>query len=435
MNKMMKIFLIGRFSVGKSSLFNKIAKKRNIVMEEKGTTRDVLREEIEFEGRKWLIVDSAGLEDVPLEGSLPLQQKIMIDEMKESTVVVVVMDGSAGITPQDENLVNFLRKKGFLEKSILAVNKSDKKGYNFNDFYALGIDIILPVSATSGTGVYELLEACVPWDQTPKTEDPGLEYPSVAIVGKPNAGKSTLMNAIMGEQRILTGDAEFTTRDPIRERINWKGSEYMFVDTAGIRSSRMKEFGPIYISMKRTYNVVEHSDVVLFLIDSTTGIAREDQKIAKMIVDNKKACILILNKKDLLVDPLEIEKEVKVKLRFLSYSPHLHISALNKTGVNEIFAMLPDVYQSFSMRITTHPLNKLIRKILIENPLPMGSRKILYATQAGTKPPTFVLFVNHPKEFTDSYIQFFKNRITEELELYGTPVQIIIRGRRDEDKK
>ena len=433
MIKMMKIFLMGRFSVGKSSLFNRIAKKRNIVMEEKGTTRDVLREEIEFEGRKWLLADSAGLEDVPLEGALSIQQKIMIEEMRESDVIILVMDGSAGITPQDENLVNFLRKKGMEEKTILAVSKSDKKDFNFNDFYSLGLDIMLPVSATTGRGVYELLEACVPWDQSPKSDEEVLEFPAVAIVGKPNAGKSTLMNAILGEQRILTASAEFTTRDPIRERINWKGSEYMFVDTAGIRSSRMKEFGPIYISMKRTYNVVEHSDVILFLIDCTTGIAREDQKIAQMILDNKKACILVLNKKDLLENKDAIELDLKVKFRFLSYSPRLYISALNNEGVNEIFAMLPEVYKSYSMRLTTHPLNKLIRKILIENPLPMGSRKILYATQASTKPPTFVLFVNHPKDFTDSYIQFFKNRITEELHLFGTPVQIIIRGRREEE--
>jgi GTP-binding protein len=434
MNKMMKVFLIGRYSVGKSSLFNKIAKKRNIVMEEKATTRDVLREEIEFQGRHWLLADSAGLEDVPLDGSISIQQKIMIDEMKESDVVILVVDGTTGITPQDENLVNFLRKKGILEKTILAVNKADKKEYNESEFYALGLPIILPISAISGRGVYELLEACLPWDKNPVPEEEALPYPVVAIVGKPNAGKSTLMNALLGEQRILTSDVEFTTRDPIREKINWMGSEYLFVDTAGLRSSRLKEFGPIYISMKRTHNEIAKADIVLFMIDSTTGIAREDQKIAQMILDNKKACILILNKKDLMENPADIDTEIKVKLRFLEYSPRLYISALNHTGVDEIFSVVPEVYKSYTTRISTHPLNKMIRKILIENPIPMGSRKVLYATQASTKPPTFVLFVNHEKQFTDSYIHFFKKRITEEIPLYGTPVQIIIRGRREEKK-
>ncbi|MDD4028159.1 MAG: ribosome biogenesis GTPase Der [Caldisericia bacterium] len=433
---MVKIFLIGRYSVGKSSLFNSITKQRNIVLEEKATTRDIIRYEMEWGQKSIRVADSAGLEDVSSVRELDEQQKLMVDEMQKSDVILMVVDGAHGVHPQDEQLVAFLRKVGLYERTILVVNKADKKkNYDENDFYRLGFQDIYPVSAVSNYGVYELLDACVEKGQeSPIPEEEPEEFPAIALLGKPNVGKSTLFNSVLGQIRSYVQNEEFTTRDPIQERTIYKGQEYKFIDTAGIRSKWMHEFGPIYLSMKRAEGIVKTADIALLMVDGTEAISREDQKIAQTIQANGKACIILVNKKDQIGDPHEVLWNIRTRLRFLAYSPVVFISAKQGQGMDEMFATIQKTYTSYSTRLTTHEVNKMIRRIIVDNPIQMGERKILYVTQYASKPPRFVFFVNRPKMFTQPYINFFKNKIIETMKLTGTPVVIRIRDRKGENE-
>ncbi len=271
----MKIFLIGRFSVGKSSLFNKIAKKRNIVMEEKGTTRDILREDFEFEGRTWTITDSAGMETQAYSNLFEDQKKMILEELRTSQVIFFVVDGEAGLTPMDWDVLQLLRENRVTDKTILLINKLDKGKFSETDFYELGLPLQFPVSAMSGTGVYDALEACKVFEKYPALLEETDQPPKVAIVGRPNAGKSTLLNSFMKTNRSLVSDQEFTTRDPIKERINTKYGSFDLIDTAGIRFNRLKEFGPVYLGMKRTLQVIEQCDVALFVLDASDHVYRE----------------------------------------------------------------------------------------------------------------------------------------------------------------
>ncbi|MCK5848845.1 MAG: ribosome biogenesis GTPase Der [Caldisericia bacterium] len=434
--KMVKIFLIGRYSVGKSSLFNRMTKKKNIVLEEKGTTIDVIRQEMEWQQQKIRVADSAGLENISSMRELNEQQKLMVDEMEKSDVILMVVDGSEGIFPQDEQLVQFLRKIKLFNRTLLVVNKADKiKTFEEYSFYGLGFDKLYTVSAASSTGVYELLDACMEKaEESPIPEEEEPEYPAIVLLGKPNVGKSTLFNTVLGKTRSFVQNKEFTTRDPIQERAIYKGEEYKFIDTAGIRSRWMHEFGPIYLSMKRAEGIIKTADVALLMLDGTENIGREDQKIARTIQENRKACIILVNKKDEIENPEEVLWNIRTRLRFLSYSPVIFISALHNKGLAEVFSKIKRVYASYTTRLTTHQANIMVRKVLIENPIQMGDRKILYVTQVAAKPPRFVFFVNQPKTFTQSYINFFKNRIKEEMELVGTPVVIKLKDRRGDKK-
>ena len=433
---MIKIFLIGRYSVGKSSLFNKVTKQKNIVLEEKGTTRDVIRYVMEWAQQQIRVADSAGLEGVDSERELNEQQRLMVDEMKKSDVILMVVDGSEGLLPQDEQLVHFLRRIKLFDRTLLVVNKADKKKqFEESEFYGLGFSEQYPLSAISGTGVYEILDACVEKAQeSPVLGQEPAEYPAIILLGKPNVGKSTLFNTVLGKTRSFVQNEEFTTRDPIQERAIYRGEEYKFIDTAGIRSKWMHEFGPIYLSMKRTENIVKTTDIALFMVDGTENISREDQKIARAIQDNGKACIILVNKKDQISDPHEVLWNIRTKLRFLSYSPVVFISALHNKGTDEMFSYITKAYKSYTTRLTTNQINKMIRKIIIENPIQMGERKIFYVTQYASKPPRFAFFVNNTRLFTQSYINFFKNKIIEYMELVGTPVKIQIRNRKGEAK-
>lgn len=429
----MKIFLIGRYSVGKSSLFNKIARKRNIVMEEKGTTRDILREDFEFEGRTWTVTDSAGMETQAYSNLFQDQKEMILQELRTSQVIFFVVDGEAGLTPMDWDVMQLLRENHVTEKTILLINKLDKGKFSETDFYELGLPIQFPVSAMSGTGIYDALEACKAFEMSPSSLEEPDPVPRVAIVGRPNAGKSTLLNHFMKASRSLVSDQEFTTRDPIKERITTKYGSFDLIDTAGIRFNRLKEFGPVYLGMKRTLNVIAQCDIVLFVIDVTDHVVREDQRIMEAIKDGKKGCILLLNKLDEIADQEEFEKEVDLKFRYLDFAPRLYISAKTGKHTEKIPALIQQAYASYTMRISTHQVNKMIQQILIDGSLPMNNRKILYITQADIKPPTFVFFVNKTALFDASYVNFFSKRIIEAMKLVGTPIEIVFRGRRDND--
>jgi GTP-binding protein len=313
------------------------------------------------------------------------------------------------------------------------INKLDKGKFSETDFYELGLPLQFPVSAMSGTGVYDALEACKVFEKYPALLEETDQPPKVAIVGRPNAGKSTLLNSFMKTNRSLVSDQEFTTRDPIKERINTKYGSFDLIDTAGIRFNRLKEFGPVYLGMKRTLHVIEQCDVALFVLDASDHVYREDQRIMDAIREHKKACILLLNKTDIVPDKEAFDKEVDLKFRYLDFAPRLSISAKTGKFIEKIPALIQQAYASFTSRQNTHQINKMVQQILVDGSLPMNNRKILYTTQADIKPPTFVFFVNKTALFDQSYVNFFSKRIIESLKLVGTPVEIIFKGRRDND--
>lgn len=431
--RMIKITIIGRYSVGKSTLFNRITKKRNIVMEEEGITVDIIREEVDFKDTKLLITDSSGLSTTNSDPIYEFQRRKIEEELKKSDKVILIVDGTKGVVEQDLEILNFLRTNDLLRKTVLAVNKADMKDFSINDFFEFAIDKIYPISAKEGRGVYELLEGIIEDvnnEESVLIEDNLKEYPTVSIVGKPNVGKSTLFNKILNEERVVVSEKEFTTRDSIKEKVNYKEDEYTFIDTAGIRSSRLHEFGPIYLSMKRTENVIISSDIVLFMIDGSQQIVKEDQKIGRSILEKKKGCIIIINKSDLINDKSKIINEVKMKLRFLYFAPILFISSKDGKGIKEIYSTINKVYESYKTLFRTSIINKAIQNITLNKPANIEG-KIFYATQTKVAPPKFLLFVNNKSHFKESILNFLRKNLINELSLIGTPIELELRGRRE----
>lgn len=431
--KMIKITIIGRYSVGKSTLFNRITKKRNIVMEEEGITVDIIREEVDFKDTKLLIADSSGLSTTNTDPIYEFQRRKIEEELKKSDKVIFIVDGVKGLVEQDLEILNFLRINDLLRKTVLAVNKADRRDFSINDFFEFGIDRIYPISAKEGRGVYELLEGIIEdanKEESALKEENLKEFPTVSIVGKPNVGKSTLFNKILNEERVLVSEKEFTTRDSIKEKVDYKGDEYTFIDTAGIRSSRLHEFGPIYLSMKRTENVILSSDIVLFMIDGSQQIVKEDQRIGRSILEKKKGCIILINKADLIKDKSKVINEVNLKLRFLYFAPILFISSKDGKGISEIYSTINKVYESYKTLFRTSVINKAIQNITLNKPANIEG-KILYATQTKVSPPKFLLFVNNKSYFKEANLNFLRRNLIDELSLTGTPIELELRGRRE----
>ncbi len=430
---MVKVSIIGRYSVGKSTLFNRITKRRNIVMEEEGITVDIIREEVDFKDVRLLVTDSSGLSTSNSDPIYEFQRRKIEEELNNSDKIIFVVDGTKGVVRQDLEILNFLRINNFISKTILAVNKADKKEFLINDFFEFGIDNVYPISAKEGKGIYELLEGViedVSEEEINFDEEKLKEYPTVSIVGKPNVGKSTLFNKLLNEDRVVVSEKEFTTRDSIKEKVEHKGNEYTFVDTAGIRSSRLHEFSPIYLGMKRTENAIIASDIVLFMVDGTQQIVREDQKIGRSILEKKKGCIILINKSDMIKDKNKVITEVNSKLRFLYFAPILFISSKEGKGINKIYSTINKVYESYKALFKTSIVNKAIQNIALKESANIKG-KIFYATQTKTAPPKFLLFVNNKSYFKESDLNFLRKNLINELSLIGTPIELELKGRRE----
>ncbi|HPO29593.1 MAG TPA: ribosome biogenesis GTPase Der, partial [Caldisericia bacterium] len=361
------------------------------------------------------------------------QRRKIEEELKKSDKVIFIVDGVKGLVEQDLEILNFLRINDLLRKTVLAVNKADRRDFSINDFFEFGIDRIYPISAKEGRGVYELLEGIIEdanKEESALKEENLKEFPTVSIVGKPNVGKSTLFNKILNEERVLVSEKEFTTRDSIKEKVYYKGDEYTFIDTAGIRSSRLHEFGPIYLSMKRTENVILGSDIVLFMIDGSQQIVKEDQRIGRSILEKKKGCIILINKADLIKDKSKVINEVNLKLRFLYFAPILFISSKDGKGISEIYSTINKVYESYKTLFRTSVINKAIQNITLNKHTNIEG-KIFYATQTKVAPPKFLLFVNNKSYFKEANLNFLRRNLIEELSLTGTPIELELRGRRE----
>lgn len=431
------VAIVGRPNVGKSTLFNKLVGQRiSIVEDTPGVTRDRIYAPCEWCGRQFLLADTGGIEmqsdDLFLSG-IREQAKAAIDT---ADVIVFVTDLRSGVTAQDNEVADMLRRSH--RPVVLCVNKVDTVGGippEVYEFYNLGLGDPFPVSSVHGHGTGDMLDHVV--ELLPKqSDDDEPDAIRVAVIGKPNAGKSSLVNQIAGEPRMLVSDIPGTTRDAVDSRVENEFGTFIFVDTAGIRRhSKVQEAIERY-SVMRAFSAVERADVCVMLIDATSGFTEQDSKIAGYAHEQGKASIIIVNKWDLIVKSEKTMEEYRRKLEqdfsFMSYAPMLFVSAKTGKNVPKLFEMIKQVYAAYQRRIPTGQLNDVLADAVarVQPPTDKGKRlKILYMTQPSACPPTFVIFVNRAALFHFSYQRYIENRIRDTFALEGTPIRFIIRER------
>jgi len=435
-----KIAIVGRPNVGKSALFNRICQKRlSIVDEEEGITRDRLYAKAELFGRPFLLVDTGG---VDLAGKIPFAEEVKRQAemaIEEADAILFVVDGQVGPTPIDEELARRLRKCA--KPVIVAVNKIDQWGGEAQTaaFLRLGIKEIMGVSALQGLQIAELLEAALSRiEKAEEEEAPPEEAIKVAIVGRPNVGKSTLLNQLLSEQRSIVSPIAGTTRDAIDVLYEKEGQKYLLIDTAGIRRKKSEKEVVDKFAAIRTDEAIERADVCLLVLDAFEGFTTQERRIAAEIEAKGKSCILLFNKWDL-IENLRMEhalRGVREAAPFLAHCPTVFIEALTKRNLDKIFPLVREVYQQRFLRLGTGALNKFIESCLqkYHPPLIWGKRlRIYYLTQAETNPPKFVLFVNKPDLMTDSYRKFLINQLRDTFPFTGCPLLFELRGKKSSD--
>jgi len=429
------VAIIGRPNVGKSSLFNRLSgDKLAITDDASGITRDRLYTKCEWLNQEFSIIDTGGIElkNVPFMEEIKAQAQLAIDE---ADVIILVTDGRVGITNGDKDVIKILHKSK--KPVIVAANKIDDVKFmdNIYEFYNLGVDDVIAVSALHGIGVGDLLDKVVELlpEKKEKRYDDAVEF---CIIGQPNVGKSSLTNAILGTERVIVSDIAGTTRDAIDSKFTRDGKNYVVIDTAGIRKQ-----GKIYenaekYSVLRAIKAIERSEVVLFVLDGTKEIEEQDKRIAGYAAEYNKAVIIVVNKWDAVDKDEKSMKEYTEKIRknflFISYAPIVFVSALKNQRIQTLFEQIKVVYENYNRRIATNVLNDIILDASIMNQAPIfnGDRiRVYYGSQVDTKPPTFVLFVNDPNYMHFSYQRYLENRFRSAFMLEGTPIKLILRKR------
>ena len=437
------VAIVGRPNVGKSMLFNKLAGKRlSIVEDTPGVTRDRLYADCDWNGREFTIVDTGGIEprnDNEILQFMRGQAEIAIDN---ADVIVLVCDIRTGVTAADQDVANLLLRSK--KPVVLAVNKADRVGPTDPDvyeFYNLGLGDPIAISAIHGLGVDEMLDACFEYFPDEVEEAEQEDVIKVAVIGKPNAGKSSLVNKILGEERVIVSNVAGTTRDAIDSYFENDQGRFVFIDTAGIRRKSKVEEDIEKYSVLRATLAIERSDVCLILIDATEGVTEQDTKVAGLAHEAGKASIIVVNKWDLIEkDGKTMDKmreEVRNGLAFMTYAPILFISAKTGQRVDRLFELIDYVSNQASTRITTGMLNSVLAdaQTRVQPPSDKGRRlKIYYMTQVGIRPPHFVCFCNDARLFHFSYQRYLENQIREVFGLQGTPIRITIRQKGDKEE-
>jgi len=432
---------VGRPNVGKSTLFNKIVGSRLAIVEDKpGITRDRLYADAEWLSYQFTLIDTGGLD--PENEQFIAKQVFRQAEiaMETADVILFLVDGKSGILEADRTVANMLRK--VQKKVLLVVNKIDAPAKQQNDiyeFYSLGLGDPMAISAGQALGLGDMLDEVVNLLPKPAKEAEDEEVIRVAVVGKPNVGKSSLINRILGEERVIVSDIPGTTRDAVDSPFEHNGQRYVFIDTAGLRrKSKIKETIERY-SIVRAVSAVERADVCVLLIDAEEGITEQDTKIAGIAHERGKAAIVAVNKWDAIEKDTHTMRNFSAKidtdLAYMPYAPKLFISAQTGQRVNKLFELIFSVYQNNAMRISTGLLNDVIIESTAIHQPPTDKGKALriyYATQVSVKPPTFILFVNDSKLMHYSYRRFLENRLRDAFGFAGTPVHFIIRERERE---
>ncbi len=434
------IAVVGRPNVGKSTLFNKLVGKRiSIVEDTPGVTRDRIYSECEWRSKSVMLVDTGGIEprsDDVILSQMRRQAQLAIDS---ADVIILVTDLRSGVTATDSDVASMLLKSG--KPIVLCVNKCDTIGDpppEFYEFYNLGLGDPIAVSAAHGHGTGDLLDACYEHIDFNKEEEYSDEYIKVAVIGKPNVGKSSLVNKIAGEERVIVSNIAGTTRDATDTVIENEHGKYVFIDTAGIRRKSKVEEAIERYSVLRSYMAVDRADVCVIMIDAVEGFTEQDSKVAGYAHEQGKGCIVAVNKWDAIEKETNTMNEFRKKLEndfsFMSYVPFIFISAKTGQRVEKLYDLIKYVNEQNSMRISTGMLNDVLAysTAKVQPPSDKGKRlKIYYMTQASTRPPTFVCFVNRAELFHFSYQRYLENQIRETFGLEGTPVRMIVRQRGD----
>jgi len=424
--------------VGKSSLFNKLTGKRiSIVEDTPGVTRDRIYAECEWLDKKIRLVDTGGIE--PFSGDIILSQMCQQAQIAIDTadVIILVTDIRSGVTANDMEVASMLQKSN--KPIVLCVNKCDSLGDvppEFYEFYNLGLGDPIAVSSVHGHGTGDLLDECFKYIDFEDRDEYEDDQVKVAIIGKPNVGKSSLVNRMAGEQKVIVSNIAGTTRDATDTAIENEHGKYVFIDTAGIRrKSRVDEIIEKY-SVLRAYMAVDRADVCLIVIDATTGFTEQDSKVAGYAHEQGKGCVVVVNKWDAVEKDTNtmahFRKDLEENLSFMSYVPIIFISALTGQRVEQLYELINQVNANNAMRITTGKLNDILANATarVQPPTDKGKRlKIYYITQPSTRPPTFVMFVNDDKLFHYSYKRYLENQIRETFGLEGTPIRILSRER------
>ena len=432
------VAIVGRPNVGKSTFVNRLVGARNSIVDDlPGVTRDRIYFDVEWQNKAFTVIDTGGIipgDEDDIMVSIFDQAKLACEEADK---IIFLVDGKDGVNPVDYDIANILRQSG--KPVFLAVNKCDNSESLMmtSDFYALALGDPVGISALHGSGgVGDLLEL-VTEDFEVLEEDEEDNRITIAIVGRPNAGKSSIVNAILNTDRVIVSDVSGTTRDSIDSYVTYKDKEFIIVDTAGIRKKSKVDYGVEKFAVDRAIRSIRECDVALLVIDAKEGISDQDKKISSIITESGKGLIVAINKWDLIEDKKantlnKFEKELAVDIPFLSFAPKIFISAVTKQRLNQIFDESIKVYEQCTKRISTGLLNKVINEAYALNPPTSfkGKRlKIYYITQAKTQPPTFILFVNSEELLKDSYKRYLENKLREAFGFFGTPIRISVRER------
>lgn len=433
--------IVGRPNVGKSTIFNYIGQKRVSIVEDiPGVTRDRIYLDAEWLGREFTMIDTGGIE---IESSdkiltaMRYQAKLAIDE---ADAILFIVDGKVGLTSADEEVATILRNTR--KPVILAVNKIDnmQKANEIYEFYNLGLGDPIAISAANALNIGDLLDEVVKRLPNEVIVEEDSEQIRVAVIGRPNVGKSSLVNKLIGEERVIVSDVAGTTRDAIDTHFIKDDTSFVLIDTAGMRRKAKVELPVERYSVMRALRAVDRSDLVLLVIDAVDGITEQDKKIAGYAHEAGKGCVIIVNKWDLMEKDskttLRYTETIRAELAFMQYAPVLYISALTNQRVPRVTELIKFVAEQQTMRVATSVLNQVIEDAVSINPPPSqhGRRlKIYFTTQPNVKPPTFVFFVNEPEIMHFSYLRFLENRLRESFGFEGTPLKLVVRGRKEED--
>ena len=432
------VAIVGRPNVGKSTFVNRLVGSRHSIVDDlPGVTRDRIYFDVEWQNKPFTVIDTGGIipgDDDDIMVSIFDQAKLACEEAEK---IIFIVDGKDGLNPIDYDIANILRQSG--KPVFLAVNKCDNPESLLmtSEFYALSLGDPIGISALHGSGgVGDLLEVVTEDFEVFEAEEEDKRI-RIAIVGRPNAGKSSIVNALLNTDRVIVSDVSGTTRDSIDSYVTYKDKEFIIVDTAGIRKKSKVDYGVEKFAVDRAIRSIRECDVALLVIDAKEGISDQDKKISSIITESGKGLIVAINKWDLIEDKKantlnKFEKELNVDIPFLSFAPKIFISAVTKQRLSQIFEESEKVYEQCVKRVSTGLLNKVINEAYALNPPTSfkGKRlKIYYVTQAKTQPPTFVLFVNSEELLKDSYKRYLENKLREAFGFFGTPIRISVRER------
>ena len=437
------VAVVGRPNVGKSTLFNSIAKKKVSIVEDfPGVTRDRIYVDAEWLDTEFTMIDTGGIEfETTADNILTSMRNQAQLAIQEADAILFVVDGRAGITTGDEEVAHLLRGCG--KPVVLAVNKIDsmKNEHDIYEFYNLGLGDPLGISAVNLLGMGDLLDEVVkqlPKDLDAEKNDDEIR---VAVIGRPNVGKSSIVNALLGEERVIVSDVAGTTRDAIDTRFVREDISFVLIDTAGMRRKAKIDQPVERYSVIRSLRAIDRADIVLMVIDGVDGVTEQDKKIVGYAHDAGKGTVIVVNKWDLVEKDsktsLRYTETIRAELAFMQYAPVLYMSALTKQRVQRLPELVKFVADQHAMRISTSVLNQVMEDAQIVNPPPTsGSKrlKIYYTTQADVKPPTFIFFVNDPELMHFSYLRFLENKLREAFGFEGTPLKLITRGRKEKEE-